>query len=175
MRFSPLLGLGWLSADIHTSFGNSTQQLDGPVAPSPVYVLRTTHPATAALGKALDTLGYRRRHHGPRQQSLEGDLDYREATPANTYIEVPSTAQFVEIARSEPNARFILPRGAASSDHAQPVRSFFARESRSRQLLELDVLALERAAQADNWVALCDYLGLGYSVVERLGLWRFPR
>lgn len=41
--------------------------------------------------------------------------------------------------------------------------------------LEMSVNAAQSlGTQAENWVALCDFLGLGYSTVERLKLWQFP-
>ncbi|KAL7625684.1 hypothetical protein AAE478_004905 [Parahypoxylon ruwenzoriense] len=170
MRVSSLLGLGWLTADIQSLslFGspNSTQSVSA--SPSPIYILRTTHPATSALSRALDTLGYR---------GL--DPAERDGPPHNTYVEVSSGAQLAEIARARPHAKFILPRDAAAGPAGHSVRAFFGEEEeeggRAPGLLELDVLALESAVQAENWVALCKFLGLGYSVVERLGLWHFPR
>lgn len=76
------------------------------------------------------------------------------------------------------------------SENADSIRAFFAERERERervgestgtgtgsgaaQLLELDAFAPGSDAQAQTWVALCDFLGLGYSVVERLKLWHFP-
>ncbi|KAI1438325.1 hypothetical protein GGR50DRAFT_641054 [Xylaria sp. CBS 124048] len=56
------------------------------------------------------------------------------------------------------------------------IRAFFAGQEReSLRLLELDVFASGSHEQAQTWVTLCEFLGLGYSVVERLKLWHFPK
>ncbi|KAI1182951.1 hypothetical protein F5B17DRAFT_418224 [Nemania serpens] len=63
------------------------------------------------------------------------------------------------------------------------IREFFADRpfgNGKPRLYELDVSPLESRACAraltkpETWVALCDFLGLGYSIVERLKLRRFP-
>jgi hypothetical protein len=48
---------------------------------------------------------------------------------------------------------------------------------RSSRLLVLEVLPADSNpyAQTETWVTLCEFLGLGYSTVERLKLWRFPK
>ncbi|KAI2629087.1 hypothetical protein GGS26DRAFT_112556 [Hypomontagnella submonticulosa] len=158
------------------------------IEPPPIYILRTDQPATNVLGKALGRLGYSR---GSRRAS------------SNTYIEVASGSELVEIAASHRDAKFILPRGGLSTgdvapescdswwmggachdqnstqlmteeEHAWLARNVFSEDESSRGL-ELDVLALEQAAQAENWVALCKFLGMGYSMVERMSLWHFPQ
>ncbi|KAI1135088.1 hypothetical protein F5Y05DRAFT_181885 [Hypoxylon sp. FL0543] len=178
MKTSLLAGLSLLAPGI---FALHRQ----PGASQPVYILKTTEPATLALGKALDTLGYNRQGN---QQSAY-----------NAYIEVTSDAQLTEIGRSYPEAKFIIPEGRRRATKAPDPSgigaAFWGRgaatevksaqhdwanhtvleEKRLQGLLELDVLALEAGAQAENWVALCEFLGMGYSVVERLGLWHFPQ
>ncbi|KAI0396171.1 hypothetical protein F5Y17DRAFT_420697 [Xylariaceae sp. FL0594] len=63
----------------------------------------------------------------------------------------------------------------------EAIRAFFADDrnisrvdGEKPRLLVLDVYPSESHAQAEAWIALCDFLGLGYSVVERQRLWRFP-
>ncbi|KAI1376498.1 hypothetical protein F4677DRAFT_79924 [Hypoxylon crocopeplum] len=161
MRIISLVGLGLLAPNV---FALDTHPNHGIQSP-PIYILRTTQPATTALGKALNTLGYR----------PAGD-DQR--IPSNTYTEVSSVAQFVEITKSHSKAKFVVPQGSsqlkAEEDYVRFARAFLSEEKRSEELLELDVLDLEGAAQAENWVVLCTFLGMGYSMVERLSLWHFP-
>ncbi|KAI0851613.1 hypothetical protein F5Y00DRAFT_230254 [Daldinia vernicosa] len=162
MKFALPFELGMLASSIFAS--NTTT-----VSPS-VYILSTSPPATVALSKALDTLGYSR-------LDLESDI-LDQTILSNTYVEVTSNMQLAEIARSQPDAKFILPRGSrhiGEEDYILSARNFFSKEKRSRKFLELDVLALKASSQAENWVQLCDFLGMGYSVVERLGLWQFPK
>ncbi|KAI1798775.1 hypothetical protein F4811DRAFT_566154 [Daldinia bambusicola] len=163
MKFGLPFELGMLASSIFAS--NTTT-----VSPS-IYILGTSPPATTSLSKALDTLGYSR-------LDLESDILLDQQALANTYVEVTSNMQLAEIARTQPNAKFILPRGSrriGEEDYVLSVRNFFSKEKRSRKYLELDVLAPKTSSQADNWVQLCDFLGMGYSVVERLDLWHFPK
>ncbi|CAJ2510371.1 Uu.00g050740.m01.CDS01 [Anthostomella pinea] len=167
--------------------------------PPSIYVLMPSAPATtgsgsgSAVAEALNILGYSQWHppHADHQTS-------RSLSP-DTYAVLAFSTEYVNISRSNPDARFILPiepktrssrpgpwlgallqtrsawrRKEVANEYAETVRDFFAREEASRQLLELDVDAPRSDAQAQTWVALCDFLGLGYSVVERLKLWRFP-
>ncbi|KAI0380763.1 hypothetical protein F5Y04DRAFT_256662 [Hypomontagnella monticulosa] len=176
MKVSLLASLGLLSFGAY-----AVSDVESP----PIYILKTDQPATNALGKALGRLGYIR---GSRRAS------------ANTYIEVTSGSQLVEIASSHRDVKFILPRsgfniasdacdswwmGGACHDqnstqlmteeeHVWLARNVFSEDESSRGL-ELDVLALEKAAQAENWVTLCKFLGMGYSMVERMSLWHFPQ
>ncbi|OTA87268.1 hypothetical protein M434DRAFT_399541 [Hypoxylon sp. CO27-5] len=202
MKTSLLAGLSLLAPGIFASLDNGARALS-----SPVYILKTTEPATLALGRALDTLGYTRQGTKLNQEN--------QKAPSNAYIEVTSDAQLSEIGRSYPDAKFIIPQGSrlpqrraddlsgigigigigigpalwgrgagaaaverdSSSSSSSPhdwANHTLLEQKRLQGLLELDVLALEAGAQAENWVALCEFLGMGYSVVERLGLWHFP-
>ncbi|PHH76641.1 hypothetical protein CDD80_1355 [Ophiocordyceps camponoti-rufipedis] len=140
-----------------------------------VYVLASSEQqrsSTTAITSALDTLGFRRRNASADETV---DSVYSVITPddANTY-------------RYVTHARFILPsdsrlRGGADAGFYDDVgegpmavdelRNLFD----ERQLLELDVGRRASAEQAENWVRLCRFLGLGYSTVERMKLWYFPR
>ncbi|KAI1405973.1 hypothetical protein F4819DRAFT_442392 [Hypoxylon fuscum] len=190
MKTSPLVGLGLFTSNVLTL---DTRRDHAIVSPS-IYVLRTSQPATNALGKALDTLGYN------RLGSVLDSVD--QIASSDTYIEISSSAQFLNVTRSFPEAQFILPSSKGNDgssdmcawswvggachdwrssdllgeeDHVQLARTLFSEEERSQVFLELDVLALEKAAQAENWVELCKFLGMGYSMVERLKLWHFPQ
>ncbi|KAI8626292.1 hypothetical protein F5Y19DRAFT_478659 [Xylariaceae sp. FL1651] len=159
-----------------------------------VYILMPSNPALTAVSSALDTLGYRHSEFTATIASAELGLD-----PSTYAVLAPGTA-YKNISRANPDAKFILPvtantadssywlgafvpaqtgRGMQADDYADSVRAFFADSDENRygrsQLLELDASAPASHAQAQAWVALCDFLGLGYSVVERLKLWRFPQ
>ncbi|KAI0403962.1 hypothetical protein F4802DRAFT_268347 [Xylaria palmicola] len=156
-----------------------------------VYILMPSDPALTAVSSALNTLGY------SSSASAPGSSASLRLDPT-TYAVLEPGAAYKNISRDNPQARFILPASAADpdswlagffqeqrvekdlrSDGAASIRQFFANMEQagggSPQLLELDVFAHGSHAQAQTWVALCDFLGLGYSVVERLKLWRFPQ
>ncbi|KAF4584330.1 hypothetical protein GQ602_005703 [Ophiocordyceps camponoti-floridani] len=146
-----------------------------------VYVLASSEQqrsSTTAITSALDTLGFRQRN-ATADETV--DSVYSVITPddANTYRHVT-------------HARFILPSDSSSSSSSRirgggmeagmydvgegpmtvdELRNLFD----DRRLLELDVGRRASAEQAENWVRLCRFLGLGYSTVERMKLWYFPR
>lgn len=148
-----------------------------------VYILGLSQSSSAVLSQALDTLGYS--GGGGSAATEEG---------AESYTELAVGDEYMDIALVYPNAKFILPlekeelsnddvfwgKGQQSerslnSNYTRLVRDFFARRGLSQQLLELDVQSSKPSVGAEKWVALADFLGLGYSVVERLKLWQFPR
>ncbi|KAI1124488.1 hypothetical protein F5Y10DRAFT_30045 [Nemania abortiva] len=166
-------------------------------SPPSVYILMPSNPALSAVSSALNTLGYRYSEATGRS-GAEFGLD-----PSTFAVLEPGTATYKNISRDNPEARFILPAVKADdgsrrwlgmfsqdrrrvwdrdarSDSADAIRAFFAEMEQgagdgASQLLELDVFAHGSHDQAQSWVALCDFLGLGYSVVERLKLWHFPQ
>ncbi|KAI1637528.1 hypothetical protein F4809DRAFT_315070 [Biscogniauxia mediterranea] len=165
-------------------------------APPSIYVLMPNQASTSAVADALSTLGYSRTEDAPLYFG-----DHATRSDPNTYTVLSAGNEYMNISQLNPEAKFILPVGrgsfrvqqqpwplktmfrdgrpavaaAASDEYAESVRDFFSsRAEASRQLLELDVHAPKSAMQAQTWVTLCDFLGLGYSVVERLKLWRFP-
>ncbi|KAI1347957.1 hypothetical protein F5Y01DRAFT_230981 [Xylaria sp. FL0043] len=157
-----------------------------------VYILMPSNTASTAVSSALNTLGYSY-SDSTAGDGLGLDLDHSAYT-----ILQPGTA-YRNISRDNPGARFILPNLATAdsqswlgsfsqeqragkelrSEDVDSIRAFFADMKGSgsgvSQLLELDVSAYDSHTQGQTWVALCDFLGLGYSVVERLKLWRFPQ
>ncbi|KAI8951031.1 hypothetical protein F4801DRAFT_547032 [Xylaria longipes] len=163
-------------------------------SPPSVYILMPSNPALTAVSSALNTLGYS--YSEITASSNELGLD------PNTYAVLRAgTMSYRNISRDNPSARFILPAGKTgdgsnswldaffreqqvaddlgTGSSAESIRAFFAEMEHAgqgaSQLLELDVFARGSHDQAQTWVALCDFLGLGYSVVERLKLWRFPQ
>ncbi|KAI3325152.1 hypothetical protein HD806DRAFT_533746 [Xylariaceae sp. AK1471] len=163
-----------------------------------IYILMPSTPALTAVSSALNTLGYTYSESTASSNSAELGLD------PSTYAVLASGTAYKNISRANPEARFILLAASDSSANsnswlgtffreeeeeeeedvkkydADSVRAFFADmgsesgRNGASQLLELDVFATSSHAQAQTWVALCDFLGLGYSVVERLKLWHFP-
>ncbi|KAI0490333.1 hypothetical protein F4859DRAFT_457805 [Xylaria cf. heliscus] len=162
--------------------------------PPSVYILMPSNPALTAVSSALNTLGYR--YSESTASSSDLGLD-----PSTYAVLDPGTALYKNISRDNPSARFILPATTKPGDDsnywlgaffqerqveeglrhdsADSIRAFFAETEDAgqgaSQLLELDVFAPGSHDQAQTWVALCDFLGLGYSVVERLKLWHFPQ
>ncbi|KAI0444546.1 hypothetical protein F4803DRAFT_511057 [Xylaria telfairii] len=160
--------------------------------PPSVYVLMPSDSALTAVSVALNTLGY-----SYSETTAGSDLGLDPRTYA---VLDPRTALYKNISRDNPSARFILPAPKVAGDsvswlgaffqerqvaedlqhdNVDLIRAFFAEMEDvghgASQLLELDVFAHGSHDQAQTWVALCDFLGLGYSVVERLKLWRFPQ
>lgn len=86
------------------------------------------------------------------------------------------------------NGASLQPRSNANAHpHTLALRALFSQPAHSQQLLELrfdgnndadshqsNSVALPPSEQLQAWEQLCDFLGLGYSVVERLKLRRFP-
>ncbi|KAI4864670.1 hypothetical protein F4820DRAFT_423042 [Hypoxylon rubiginosum] len=193
MKFLSLVGFGLLASGIHAS-ATADHRHDATLPP--IYILKSTPPAMTSLGKALDTLGY---ISVDTQSGLSN-----QTSSAYTYVEISSETQLLEVARSHPEAKFIVPRGRPRSrgrgdwsrmcaawwiggtcydqksleliddeDHIQQALTYFPEEKR-RHVFLLDVFSRDPATQAENWINLCQFLGMGYSTVERLKLWHFP-
>ncbi|KAI0456719.1 hypothetical protein F5B21DRAFT_466514 [Xylaria acuta] len=170
-----------------------------PAPPPSVYILMPSNPALTAVSSALNTLGY---SYAESTVSSSSSSSGALGLDPSTYAVLEAgTVSYQNISRDNPSARFILPATKAAdgslsswlgaffqerqvaedlrSDSADSIRAFFAEMEEAglgaSQLLELDVFAHGSHDQAQTWVALCDFLGLGYSVVERLRLWRFPQ
>ncbi|KAI1761335.1 hypothetical protein GGR53DRAFT_506007 [Hypoxylon sp. FL1150] len=165
MKFLALIGFGLFASDIYAL--GVTDRRHGGILP-PIYMLSTTEPALTSLSKALDTLGYMRADAGPHTSN-------QTASPY-TYVEVSSSIQLEELSMSHPEAKFIIPRGKPSrSENDLSIQQAQAPFDEEKQhVFHLDVLSRKAATQADNWIHLCEFLGLGYSTVERLKLWHFP-
>ncbi|KAF2963524.1 hypothetical protein GQX73_g10041 [Xylaria multiplex] len=156
-----------------------------------VYIFMPSNTALTVMSSALNTLGY-----SYAESTATGDVDL--GLDPSTYTILAPGTEYRNISQHNPGARFILPtftKGSYSwlgvfsqeervsqdlrSDDTDSIRSFFAdmeeAGSGTSQLLELDMFSYDSHTQAQTWVTLCDFLGLGYSVVERLKLWRFPQ
>ncbi|KAI6080595.1 hypothetical protein F4821DRAFT_251185 [Hypoxylon rubiginosum] len=166
MRFISLVGLGHFTAVIY-ALGVTDRRHDGLLPP--IYMLSTTQPALTSLSKALDTLGYMR-------ADSELNPSNQTASPY-TYVEVSSSIQLEELSMSHPEAKFIIPGGKPSRNGDEfSIQQAIAHlgDEKHQHVFHLDVLSRKAATQADNWIHLCEFLGLGYSTVERLKLWHFP-
>ncbi|KAI1166102.1 hypothetical protein F5B18DRAFT_121079 [Nemania serpens] len=176
-------------------------QILAQAIPPPVYVLMPNNPTLRALSSALHTLGYSVSEldvsvSASASASSSSAAVEADQEPSLTYTILPPGTTYKNISRADPSARFILPithsrasswfggffqfqlgQEPESDEDTDSIRAFFADKPFSNgtpRLFELDVFPAESHAQAETWVALCDFLGLGYSIVERLKLWRFP-
>ncbi|KAJ2993931.1 hypothetical protein NUW58_g1692 [Xylaria curta] len=160
--------------------------------PPSVYVLMPNSPILTALSSVFNTLGY---SHSELAISVSSNAALEVDQRPLTYTILAPGAAYKNISRADPSAKFILPitRSTVSSwfgllqtqigqelqsdEYTDSIRAFFADKTSSDgkpRLFELDVFPAESHTQAETWVALCDFLGLGYSIVERLKLWQFP-
>ncbi|RDA82507.1 hypothetical protein CP532_3176 [Ophiocordyceps camponoti-leonardi (nom. inval.)] len=144
--------------------------------PRAVFILSSTESrwATKAVGDALKTLGFT---HAVTATNDPDALVENSGGRKNTYSQLSrdDTAAWQRLASSMPDARFILPADTVAEEIDDDIRRFFSANDNPDRLLELFVGRRVPADQAENWVTLCRFLGLGYSVVERLKLWYFPR
>ncbi|KAI0015954.1 hypothetical protein F4780DRAFT_783662 [Xylariomycetidae sp. FL0641] len=152
-----------------------------------IYVLLPSEEPTSAVTEALDILGY--------SHSTGGAIADYPTLDTDTYTILSQGAEYQNISRLHPEAKFILPTSSrpkaqsrfsyffqtkpttqqpVSREYQTSVRDFFEQTAGSPQLLELDVDAPRSDLQAQTWVTLCEFLGLGYSMVERMKLWQFP-
>lgn len=191
----PALMLGitlYLNAHAHSEQWQQLQQQPLQLAPPtqdshPVYILDTTCAAQSTailLGRALNKIGYT--PHRPYDATVgrRGQTGPRSSLPPNTYtcLSVQGT-DYIHLARQSPESRFMT-HGVGDSATGlgndtvgrrwQEMRQFFSQWPHLSQLLIIDVYAPEQAKQAENWERICVFLGLGYSMVERMGLWLLP-
>ncbi|KAI0100115.1 hypothetical protein GGR51DRAFT_379693 [Nemania sp. FL0031] len=168
--------------------------------PPSVYILMPSNPALTAVSSALNTLGYRYAEATAYGTELGLGLDpstFAVLEPGTAYKNISREnpgARFILPASKADNSysswlrlfsktqdRRQMGDRDARPDSVDAIRAFFAEMEEgsagngASQLLELDVFAHGSHEQAQSWVALCDFLGLGYSVVERLKLWHFPQ
>lgn len=160
-----------------------------------VYVVGPDPSGRATIGKALTRLGYVSTNSGDITLTTTGSgsegtgFSYTEISTMlgedDEGVGEPARANYI-VARQAPGANqtMALARGAGVEKDDDSTGAWWRRmvgfpaaaESEARELLELsiDVSVEARGLQAEKWVALCDFLGLGYSTVERLDLWQFP-
>lgn len=137
-----------------------------------VYVVGSDPNGRAVMGKALTRLGYvssdrSEVDHDPRLLPKVG----RRAINSGSY-------SYTEISTPQDDLDGLSSIVTPSSDyiiiHRGHNQTAFSSESKGESL-ELSFAEAEALGkQAEKWVALCEFLGLGYSTVERLKLWEFP-
>lgn len=162
---------------------------DIPTALQHVYVVGPCPRGRAAVGKALTRLGYVSEPPLALEttDSTTGDYSYTEIATAQDHASVPATAlppgllpgaMYLVASRGRNKTAPELPalgRVAEGEERALSWRQMVGYGEAERRLLELSMDPAETlSAQAEKWVALCNFLGLGYSTVERLKLWQFP-
>lgn len=153
----------------HTNLPSNSY--NGDITLHHVYVAGSDASGRDVIGKALTRLGY---VPSGRSDAL---IDYHsttkdESTPANRKM-----YSYTEISTSTDEFGGVGPVLFSDND-------LLARWSENQTALDTDTtgwslqMSINAAqglgTQAENWVALCDFLGLGYSTVERLKLWQFP-
>ncbi|PQE26938.1 hypothetical protein CJF31_00003666 [Rutstroemia sp. NJR-2017a BVV2] len=174
----------------------TSTQLNTPQSQQPsIFILGDHASHTAALGIALQTLGYT---HTVLNSSFP-------ELSTHTYTELPTASIPNDLMIQYPNSKFILPvtsspkpdsqlgrRPCANSwlgllaawkPDSKPIVSDDeeknAQHEQLRRSLErgrlLEIALDEREShRGEKWLMLCDFLDLGYSVVERLKLKEFP-
>lgn len=162
-----------------------------PVRNNRIYILGSSQTGIAVISTALETLGYNR--------ILPGDLPISSVDPASnqdTFSVLPMELEVEEHAIMSLGAKFILPveydnitqikysnvegfgdeQGLASvyQNYTRSVHEFFAQSDQEPSLLEFQITKNSHRV-GDDWFKLCQFLGLGYSVVERFRLRQFPQ
>ncbi|KAF2813055.1 uncharacterized protein BDZ99DRAFT_517345 [Mytilinidion resinicola] len=167
----------------------------------PIILLKTTTTSTVPLRNALALLGYEQlaistiTRNSTRQQTYDTEGE-------KLFVELHWAIDddFATLASLYPSARFILPvpehpaessrarkwarraTGASVSNlvekleayqYAASVRNYFHDCNEETRLLEVKNGWLGDRS-GDCWVQLCEFLGMGYSVVERMKLRKFP-
>jgi len=159
-----------------------------PVPANQVYILGSSRTGIAVISTALQTLGYK--------QIPPGDLPIssRDPTPNQGTFSLLSVELGIEkYSIMSPGAKFILlvdntmriecpneERFGAEQGYpkeyqncARPVQDYFIQSGQDASLLEFHITS-NSDRMADDWPKLCQFLGLGYSVVERYHLRQFP-
>lgn len=120
-----------------------------------VFILSETGTDAASVGRALENFGYH------EQQS-------------KVFAHMRPELFSVDVLQRFPDAKFINPRGKG---HRQDLEARYADAvvlaEQEERLLALDLDARDGAV-SEKWVQLSQFLGMGYSTVERLRLRQFP-
>lgn len=148
-----------------------SRSYDGDITLHHVYLAGSDPRERAVIGRALTRLGYV--PSGRPDAVIDNDSATKDdSRPANREI-----YSYTEISTSRDVFGGVAPILFSDDD-------LLARWGENQTALEADTkgwslktninAAQALGTQAENWVALCDFLGLGYSTVERLKLWQFP-
>lgn len=140
-----------LSTDAAHAIGEALVPLDNV----DVFILSETGTDAASVGRALKTLGYQ------EQQS-------------RVFAHMHSDQFSVDVLRRFPEAKFINPRGKGhEQDSEARYADAIALAEQEERLLALGVEEADDVV-SEKWVQLSQFLGMGYSTVERLRLRQFP-
>ncbi|OBT65734.1 hypothetical protein VE03_03326 [Pseudogymnoascus sp. 23342-1-I1] len=162
-----------------------------PTQNNQVYILGSSRTGIAVITAALQTLGYK--------QILLGTppvVSADHASDQGTFSVVSVELGIEEHSIMSPAAKFILPveddkitqieypnvegfsdeQGFASGyqNYIRSVQDFFAQSDQEAKLLVFQIRKNSHRV-GDDWPKLCQFLGLGYSVVERYRLRQFPQ
>lgn len=151
-----------------------------------VYVLGASQSNRATLGQALSKLGYSPSSSASSSQHARRATPGQESDNSFIYTDLPAS-DFASLSETNPDAKYIIlsskpssPQLVISDDRSDDSwrgmnETMGAGAGAEGRFLELRLGAHDAPrTQAEAWVELCDFLGLGYSVVERLKLWQFP-
>lgn len=149
----------------------TSRSYNGDITLRHVYVAGSDPSGRAVLGKALTRLGY------VPSGRLDALIDSQSSMDDASRPTNKEMYSYTEVATSRDDLDGVSP--VLFSDDDLLVRwgeNQTALETNPKSWsLEMSVNAAQSlGTQAENWVALCDFLGLGYSTVERLKLWQFP-
>ncbi|KAH9909552.1 hypothetical protein F4778DRAFT_4206 [Xylariomycetidae sp. FL2044] len=128
-------------------------------------------PSQTAMTSVSSALRILTNHHA---DPISSTLDTNVHNTDDYIVFLPRSDEYMDFARKYPEARFILAILDESEDYIESIRDYFNASKKSEQLLELPLHPSDSGLQSQSWVRLCEFLGLGYSVVERFNLWRFP-
>ncbi|KFY36805.1 hypothetical protein V494_04971 [Pseudogymnoascus sp. VKM F-4513 (FW-928)] len=156
--------------------------------PVQVYIIGSSRTGIAVVSTALQTLGYKQMQPGgPPISSAD------QAFSHGTFGILSEELEIEEHSIMSSGAKFIFPvdlddtvaqiqyinggegfggeHGFASLYRSNPrsIRGFFAQSDQEANLLELRITKNSDRV-GDDWPKLCQFLGLGYSVVERYRL-----
>lgn len=154
-----------------------------------VYILGNSRTGVAAITTALQTLGYKKilpgdlpmdsADHSPNQATFSvisvelGVEEHSTMSPGAKYILPVEDDNFLRI--EYPNGEGFGEQGFGSEyqNYRRSVYDYFTQSDHEANLLEFQVTQNSDRV-GDDWPKLCQFLGLGYSVVERHHLRQFP-
>lgn len=161
-----------------------------PVRNNQVYIIGSSRTGTEAVSTALQTLGYKQIRPGYLPTSNDD-----QASNQGTFRVIYEVLGAEKHLTMLPGAKFILPveydnilqiedqngegfgdeQGSPSpyQNYTCLVHDYFVQSQQEANLLEFHITKNSDRV-GDDWPKLCQFLGLGYSIVERYRLRKFP-
>lgn len=191
----PVMQHGVLATKVTFSMAKSQPDIS---AVHHVYVVGSDPRGRASIGKALTRLGYMPSDRTENTLDATQLADEEDWTTDNrrgySYTEITSLPRNPEGLSSNlaPGPTYILARqgrnltisedelsalgrGVGNEDPTSSWKRMMGLSDSEGKSLKLSTNTADApSTQAENWVALCHFLGMGYSAVERLDLWKFP-